>query len=538
MRINIKSILTITLLAGCSIFALAQGRDWKWARSSQNSNTVNITTLSSDQDGNICAGGTYAPPILSFGSNTVINNSPGTNFFIVKYDADGNALWLRKATSLQCFLHSVTADSEGNIYGVGHFFKDITLGDITLSTPSTWCMVIFMMDKVGNFIWAKSVGESQRVTPSRIVTDSNGDLCVTGTFSCPSVAFEDFTLERVGIQDIFVAKYDNHGNVLWAKRAGGTAGQSANALAVDDENNILITGDFTSSITFGSSLLTSSGSADIFVAKYDTNGNEIWGTSMGGPDYDTVSNIATDMEGNVIIAGDYYEDIMFGNVALQHTGQAGSSDIFVAKYDMAGFPVWSKSLEGDLKDTCSGIATDALGNIVITGSFLSGTLQIDDSTILNNTTGQRQFYIAQFNPEGFYGWTENPGMHGNNNSTEIVIDHQQDIIIAGSYNEALSFGNNTLGEPGNNAFIAKYGDVILGTDYPAKNEVLLYPNPASDRIYVSSNLPPSSRYVIHDIQGRTVQRGIISNGVIDVTKLSRGFYALSIGTNVSKFIKE
>ncbi|MBD3581311.1 T9SS type A sorting domain-containing protein [Flavobacterium selenitireducens] len=537
MRKRIKIGITVVMLVWCAAIS-AQNREWKWARSSQNSNTANITTLSSDQQGNIYAGGTYAPPILSFGSNTIVNNSPGTNFFIVKYDADGNALWLRKATSLQCFLHSATTDADGNIFGVGHFFRDITLGNITLNTPSTWCMVIFMMDKDGNYIWAKSVGDSQRVTPSRIVTDSNGDLCVTGTFSCPSVAFEDFTLERVGIQDIFVAKYDNHGNVLWAKRAGGTAGQSSNALAVDDENNILITGDFTSSITFGSSLLTSSGSADIFVAKYDTNGNEIWATSMGGPDYDTASNIATDMEGNVIIAGDYYDDITIGNVALYHTGQADASDIFIAKYDMAGFPVWCKSLQGDLKDTCSGIATDALGNIVITGFFLSGTLHIEDSTILTNSTGQRQLYIAQFNPEGFYGWAENPGAHGNNHSAEIAIDHQQNIIIAGSYNEALSLGDNILGEPGNNAFVAKYGEAILGTDYPVKNEVLLYPNPASDTIYVSSNFPTGVGYVIHDIQGRTVQTGSISSGIVDVSKLSQGFYALSIGDNVSKFIKE
>lgn len=538
MKSNIKIILTLLTLASCSTFVAAQGREWKWARSSQNSATANLTTLSVDLDGNVYSGGNYAPNILSFGDNTIVNNSSGTNFFIVKSDAEGNVLWLRKATSVQCFLHSAATDSEGNVFGVGHFHKNITLGDISLSSPSAWCMVIFMMDKDGNYIWAKSVGESHRVTPSKIVSDSNGNLCIAGTFSCQSVAFDDYILNRVGIQDIFVAKYDNHGNVLWAKRAGSTSGQNANALAIDDSNNIFIAGDFTSSLTFGSSLLVSSGSADIFVAKYDTEGNEIWGISMGGSDYDTVSNISTDTEGNVIVAGDYYKDITIGTDVLQHSGQEGTSDIFIAKCDIAGAVVWSKSLQGELKDTCSGIATDALGNIHITGSLLSETLQIEGITLLSNATGYRQLYIAQFNPDGVPGWTENAGMQGNNHSAEILIDDEQNIVVAGFYNEILSFGNHTLNEPGNNVFIAKYGNTLLGTDAPTIEKLQLYPNPADDTIYLSTDMLVDGGYIIYDILGRIAQQGYATNGSITIDNLSDGLYTLRLSGFMSKFIKK
>ena len=88
--------------------------------------------------------------------------------------------------------------------------------------------------------------------------------------------------------DIFLAKFESLGNIIWAKRAGGSVSDFCNGIATDGNGNILITGSYASPlIAFGSTVFTNPCSIDLYVAKYDNNGNVIWARSHGGSDWDT-----------------------------------------------------------------------------------------------------------------------------------------------------------------------------------------------------------------------------------------------------------
>ena len=109
--------------------------------------------------------------------------------------------------------------------------------------------------------------------------------------------------------DLFVAKYDSSGDLVWAKRAGVTGGALGNAIAVDGSGNSYVTGFFQSSATFGpeetnETILTSAGSfGEVFVAKYEASGDLVWARRVGGTSDDVGAGIAVDGAGTSYVTG-------------------------------------------------------------------------------------------------------------------------------------------------------------------------------------------------------------------------------------------
>ena len=147
-------------------------------------------------------------------------------------------------------------------------------------------ITIFMLALIGwsnlataqapDWAWAKSAGSMGNELSSNITCDLYGDIYVTGNFSSDSITFGTTTLTNAGFLDFYFVKYDAAGNVLWAKSFGGTSYDYAQSVCVDSSGNVFITGQFISpTITFGATTLinTQIGKSDIYLVKYDANGN-------------------------------------------------------------------------------------------------------------------------------------------------------------------------------------------------------------------------------------------------------------------------
>ncbi len=119
---------------------------------------------------------------------------------------------------------------------------------------------------------------------------------------------------------------------LWAKQAGGTSSDVSYNIAVDANGYSYVTGCFRGSATFGTTTLTSSGEADIFVAKLNSNGNWLWAKQVGGTNKDSGSGIAVDANGNSYVTGEFSASATFGTTTLT---SSGGSDIFVANAGIA-----------------------------------------------------------------------------------------------------------------------------------------------------------------------------------------------------------
>ena len=154
------------------------------------------------------------------------------------------------------------------------------------------------------YLWAKRAGGTDTDKGSSVATDANGNILVTGVFYSSSITFGTTTLTNAGGSNMYIAKYDAGGNVLWAKSAGGTDSNGGYSIATDANGNIFVTGEFrNSSITFGTTTLTNAGYYDIFIVKYDVGGNVLWAKSTGGTDWDEGRSVASDANGNILVTG-------------------------------------------------------------------------------------------------------------------------------------------------------------------------------------------------------------------------------------------
>ena len=152
-------------------------------------------------------------------------------------------------------------------------------------------LVILITSSISTFaqapdwLWAKGAGGTYNDYTHSIAVDANGNSYVTGYFDSPTITFGSTVLTNAnsagGTCDIFIVKYDESGNVLWAKGEGGTSTDYAYSITVDANGNSFITGYFDSpSIIFGSTTLTNAdntgNTGDIFIVKYNTSGNVLW----------------------------------------------------------------------------------------------------------------------------------------------------------------------------------------------------------------------------------------------------------------------
>jgi len=191
-------------------------------------------------------------------------------------------------------------------------------------------------------LWSKGFGYAGCDVGYSVAVDLSGNVFVTGYFG-ETVNFGGSNLVSAGGNDIFVAKYNAAGVHQWSQRFGSTGGDIGYSVAVDVSGNVFVTGYFQGTVNFGGGNLVSAGGQDIFVAKYDAAGAHLWSQRFGGPGLDIGYSVAVDASGNVFVTGHFQGTVNFGGSNLV---SQGGTDIFVAKYDVAGAHLWSQRFGG------------------------------------------------------------------------------------------------------------------------------------------------------------------------------------------------
>jgi hypothetical protein len=222
-------------------------------------------------------------------------------------------------------------------------------------------------------------------------------------------------LSNSGNGDVFIAKYDTNGVVLWAAKMGGSIVDEGQSISVDSSGNVYVTGYYDSdplnvysqNNTTPATQLSNSGSRDVFIAKYDTNGVAQWAARVAGSGYDYGSGISVDSSGNVYITG-YYDNGPLNVYSQGSTTPAtqlsnsGNGDVFIAKYDTNGVVQWAARAAGSDNDYGYGISVDGTGNVYVTGNSFSPTLNLyntdgGDSGITLSKMGIVDTFIAKYN---------------------------------------------------------------------------------------------------------------------------------------------
>ncbi len=334
------------------------------------------TSSATDLAGNIYIAGATTGSIEG-------NNAGAYDPIVTKYDSDGNQIWnIQFGSANFDWITDIVTDNRGNLYVAG--YTEGNLGATkNAEVADVW---VAKYDRDGNRIWNEQFGTEIINRTFGIDVDRNGNVYLSG-----------YTIEEQRnsqTDDSWVTKYDTNGNRQWFREFGTRQYDEAYDIAVDRMGNVYSTG-----WTLGDLGGNNSGLYDVWIAKHDNDGELQFIEQFGSEDYEFPWGIDTDSEGNVYVTGWTLGDLAGDN--------AGSYDVWIAKYDSNGDRQWLQQFgtEGDDSLLYGDIEVDANGDIFLTG-HTDGDLggnnagSYDTWVAKYNSDGDRQ-WLQQFGTPDF-----------------------------------------------------------------------------------------------------------------------------------------
>lgn len=325
---------------------------------------------------------------------------------------------------------------------VGDMAIDLTYKCLRFYNGTKWAY--FLTNEEPASTTVKAGGTADDVA-NAVATDGNGNVFIVGYFN-GTATFGATNIASNGGADIFIAKYSAGGTLLWVRKAGGTLLDTATALVVDGSGNVYVTGSFSGTATFESTNILSSGSSDVFIAKYNSAGTLQWVQKGGGSSIDVANSIAIDNSGDLYITGNFYGTSNFGT----NITSAGSADLFIAKCNASGSFVSAIKGGGTSDDSGSAIAYD--GGWIYVAGYFSGTADFSGNV---TSVGGTDIVLLKYSPILGYVRKATAGGTGNDYANSMAVENSNNLYITGSFqNSAFSGAINSLG--GSDAYVAKY----------------------------------------------------------------------------------
>jgi hypothetical protein len=351
----------------------------------------------------------------------------------------------------------IAFDLEGNVYVSGYFKSSVlTLGDKTFKNNGSdgADMFIAKYDPSGKLVWVKTAGGSMEDEPLGISVDKSGNVLIRGYFESSVITFDGTELKNNNTDDVsmFLVKYSSSGNLLWAK--------SAEVLAtghdLDDLGNVYVTGEVFKGVktSFDDKAFTSLEDGT-FIAKYNQEGKVQWVRKGIGSEPISISSDAT---GNVWVTGiiTKKQHVMESNQALINVGPDRTSDIFISKLNSDGKILWEKTIGGQGDEEPRAHYLNSLGQMYLVIRYTSINLSLGKSDHKNG--GGDDIMLLKFDPSGNILWSKGAGGSGHDNPIFLVSDASENIYIVGHYySNTITFDHLTLDNVGlNDIFIVKF----------------------------------------------------------------------------------
>lgn len=349
----------------------------------------------------------------------------------------------------------VTVDGTGNVLIVGGCTSITDFGGGNFfTTANTRDIFLAKFDASGLHQWShvfpNSVGNDEGYG---VAADGSGNVFITGNFFSTVDFGSGSNLTSAGGADIFLAKYGSDGSYQWSKRFGTSGNETGYAVSADASGNVVVTGQFQGTVDFGGGPLVASGSsADIFVAKYDASGAHVWSKRFGSTQNDEAHGMDVDASGNVVITGSFQLSVDFGGGPL--TSPTGLS-MFLAKYDANGAHQWSKHFVGLGSEIGNAVAIDAAANIVVTGQY-AGNVDFGGGPL--NWVAASDCFIAKFDANGVHQWSHGYGGSSSDPAYGVAVDAAGNVAISGYFINTANFGGSDLtsNTGSNDIYFARY----------------------------------------------------------------------------------
>lgn len=370
---------------------LDQNGNFVWQKSFGSSTGSDLAVdIDGDASGNIYVTGMFSRNI-NFGNGVSLNaGTSDDDVFIAKFDANGTCLWAKMGIgNATDYGNEINLSPDNKVLTIGFANKGIAFDNITFSNPTNYGMFVSKHNSNGVLEWLKLFSSTGEVSGRGISSDANGNALITGTFK-GTLTLGTTSLTATSTNgDVFIAKLDVNGNTLWAKKFGQIGENYARGIDSDSEGNIYVSGVYDTQIALGAVTLNSNGQRDIFIAKFDSNGDVIWAKTIGSTGNDEGCEIEVNTNGNTFLTGSYT-----GTLALNGESftAKGLRDVFVAKIDKNGTYIWQKTMGSPQDDVNYAIGLNrANENVVTVGTFASTFSQASQSV---TSLGSYDSYIS------------------------------------------------------------------------------------------------------------------------------------------------
>ncbi len=346
-------------------------------------------------------------------------------------------------------------------------------------------------DPAGRFVWVAAFGSPGFDVPYRLRRDPAGDLILAGAFSGymdidPSAAVHGLD-SRTG-RNAFLAKFSPDGGLVWAVGIGDA---EKPPVSLDDPRGedildfdfvasgaIVATGGFGGTVDFDptdgpdalDTATSKSGSRDAFLSSYDNSGRFLWQKRFGGPQGDEGRAVACSAGGTTAAAGVFADkiEVQGGPRGIIRESSRGGTDIFIARFDAAGQPLWLETIGSAADDRVGsgGIAGDAAGGFILTGDFsMIANFDMGDDVHALASKGGGDAFVAKYTAEGGFVWALGIGSPYLDSGFRVAADGAGNVFVAGSFRGGADFdpgpGSRILVPAGSpdcgDAFLAKYG---------------------------------------------------------------------------------
>ena len=262
-------------------------------------------------------------------------------------------------------------------------------------------------------------------------------ITATLSFGCATLEDEQTTVVSGGGGTKSAPSTSAPAVTSWSdtKQFGTSFPDHAYGISTDIGGNVYVTGHTNSGLDGN----TNAGSSDLFVVKYDSGGIKQWTQQLGTYSSEFVHGTATDTSGNVYVTG-------HTNGGLDGNTNAGSSDLFVVKYDSGGIKQWTQQLGTSYDDYAHGIATDTSGNVYVTGYTWGGLGG-------NTNVGSDDLFVVKYDSEGIKQWVRQFGSSSYDYAQGIATDTSGNVYVTGATRGGLG-GNTNVGS--DDLFVIKY----------------------------------------------------------------------------------
>lgn len=344
----------------------------------------------------------------------------------------------------QCY--GIATDSQGNVYWAGSVRGTSQFGCGTITTGSNTAGVLAKYDVDGICLWVRSVLVTfDDAFAYDIAIDAEDRIYITGSYNGTAVFSDSISLASYVGDDIFVARYDVDGNCLWARRAGSSSNDEARGIAVSAEGNVFITG-FVSGFTvrFDPLQVANNNQRQVFVASYDSTGVLNWAKLSSGIGQSKSARGISVAGDRLFITGQVgFSDASFDGIPiLPATNTIGA---YALACDLEGNAVWASSYVGGDHEGM-GITADTLGNVFMVGR-LWGSMFLPDDTLVS-VSGNDDFVILKFDADGNYQWGKSTGAAQRDLSWRAAADGLGNVYVGVQFLNTVDFFGTALTSAG------------------------------------------------------------------------------------------